>query len=179
MALILLVLLAAFLLAAALLIFKRSRNMRVESGMPQGEVVYDDSGVREELEKPLLSRRYGLVGRPDYLVRTRQNRESWVIPVEVKSTRAPERPYNSHVLQLAAYCLLVEDAYRLRPPYGLLRYADKTYKIPFTDPLRYRVLDTADAIRRARGASDIDRSHDDPARCAGCGYHNHCDQRLA
>ena len=101
-----------------------------------------------------------------------------LIPVEVKSAQAPEAPYESHILQLGVYCLLVEERTKQRPPHGLLRYADATYQIPFTDELRYRVLETADAIRAARRASTVARSHMEPARCAGCGYRAACGQSL-
>ncbi|MCB0047021.1 MAG: Dna2/Cas4 domain-containing protein [Caldilineaceae bacterium] len=172
-----LVFLALLLLFAAGLMLRRAAVLRKATGLPQGEVVYDDSGARREVEEPLLSRRYGLVGRPDYLVRSEAT-DDW-IPVEVKSARAPARPYDSHVLQLGAYCLLVEDRYGRRPDYGLLRYADASFRIPFTDALRYQVLDAADAIRRARTAPNVQRSHAEPARCRACGYRDGCGESLA
>ncbi len=174
----LLILLALLLIVVAIIMLRRAQALHVQSGLPQGEVIYDDSGVREEVEKPLISRRYGLVGRPDYLVRTQVAGSSLLIPVEVKSARAPESPYESHILQLGVYCLLVEEQTKQRPPHGLLRYADATYKIPFTDELRYGVLETAHAIRAARRAPTVTRSHEEPARCAGCGYRAACGQSL-
>jgi CRISPR-associated exonuclease Cas4 len=78
------------------------------------------------------------------------------------------------VLQLMTYCLLVEDQMGARPPYGLLRYADATLRIPYTDDLRQQVLDTADAIRTGRRSDAIHRQHDDAYRCRGCGYRSAC-----
>jgi hypothetical protein len=45
----------------------------------------------------LASTRYGLIGRPDYLVRV----ENGIAPVELKSGKAPRsgRPYDGHLLQ--------------------------------------------------------------------------------
>lgn len=165
-------------LAIGLLLLRQGRRQAAATGLPAGEVVYDDSGAWEAVEQPLLSRRYGLVGRPDYLVRLRAGRGEQIIPVEVKSRRRPSTPAESHIMQLATYCLLVEDVHKTRPDYGLLRYADATLKIPYTDELRRAVLETADAIRRGRHARDLDRDHDDPARCAGCGYRNACGQAV-
>ena len=57
----------------------------------------------------MSSQVYGLVGRPDELRRSPDGR---VVPVEVKSSRGlpPGRPpYFSHVLQVYAYCQIVED----------------------------------------------------------------------
>jgi CRISPR-associated exonuclease Cas4 len=78
------------------------------------------------------------------------------------------------VLQLITYCLLVEDVLKDRPPYGLLRYADATLRIPYTDELRRQVLDAADEIRTARRAVNVTRQHDDVNRCRSCGYRTAC-----
>jgi CRISPR-associated exonuclease Cas4 len=79
-----------------------------------------------------------------------------------------------HVLQLAAYCLLVEDNYGYRPPYGYLRYADATIQIPYTNELRAAVLTAMRAMRKARTAADVSRSHEDAGRCQRCGYLASC-----
>jgi len=172
MAIILFAILSILLLG--LLLLWLSNRAREETGLPAGEIVYSDTGALETVDRPLISRRYGLVGKPDYLVRVEEKGRQIVAPVEVKSRKAPSTPYASHVLQLATYCLLVEDQFKARPPYGLLRYADATFKIPFTDELRREVLRSADAIRRARTAPDVHRQHSDPARCRGCGYREAC-----
>lgn len=161
-------------LALGLLLLWLSRRTRRESGLPKGKIVYSDTGALEKVDKPLVSRRYGLVGKPDYLMRVDLDGGGKTVPVEVKSRNAPSSPYASHVLQLATYCLLVEDKLKARPPYGLLRYADATFEIPFTDDLRREVLRTAGSIRSARQAADVHRQHDDIARCRGCGYQDAC-----
>ena len=96
------------------------------------------------MPQPLLSRRYGIVGKPDYLLEVKQGGRTMTVPVEVKSRRQPPEPAPHHVLQLAAYCLLVEDVLGQRPTHGLLRYADATLTIPYTDSLRRQVLTAAD-----------------------------------
>src|SRR6185503_21030995 len=98
-----------------LLFWFLSRKTAEASGLPQGRVVYVDTGAWGRLEKPLFSQRLQLTGKPDYLVRDGEK----VVPVEVKSGRAPaDGPYESHVFQLAAYCALVTEAYGHRPAYG-------------------------------------------------------------
>ena len=150
------------------------RRQRQSSGLPAGSVIFRDTEEMEAPERPLRSRRYGLVGRPDYLVRTRDGGKSFVVPVEVKSRARPAQPYASHILQLATYCLLVEENFEAVPPFGLLRYADATLRIDYTDELRRRVLDTAAEIRQARRTPDVRRSHSEPQRCAACGYRSAC-----
>jgi CRISPR-associated exonuclease Cas4 len=170
-----------FLLFVALALFVAGtvllwlgRRQRVAAGLPAGEVVYSDTGDWRAVEKPLVSRRYGLVGRPDYLVVVSAGRRQFTVPVEVKSRHRPPQPYASHILQLAAYCLLVEDVMKERPPFGLLHYADATLRIPFTDELRRHVLAMAEEIRRGRSATYMARSHQDPGRCSSCGYRGAC-----
>jgi CRISPR-associated exonuclease Cas4 len=165
---------ALLLCLLGILLLVWGRRQRVASGIPSGEVIYSDTGDWQKLEKPLVSRRYGLVGRPDYLVRTQEGGKAITIPVEVKSRTRPATPYASHVLQLMTYCLLVEDQLGARPPYGLLRYADATLRIPYTDDLRQQVLDAAHAIRAGRSSDAVHRHHNDSYRCRGCGYRNAC-----
>ena len=116
------------------------------------------------------------MGKPDYLVKVPVQGRIQLIPVEVKSRRQPGATPDYHILQLATYCLLVEDVHKVRPDYGLLHYADATVQIPFTDDLRRAVLTAAEGIRRGRTAGDVARSHTDPHRCRGCGYAHACDQ---
>jgi CRISPR-associated exonuclease Cas4 len=137
-------------------------------------VTYSDTGAWDRCERPLFSNQYGLTGRPDYLVRGRDG----IIPVEVKSGRAPAHPYDSHVLQLAAYCLLVEEQEGRPVPYGIVKYDDRAFEIDFTPGLRVRLLDALGAIRSGLEARDVARSHDEVQRCAGCGYRDRCDERL-
>jgi CRISPR-associated exonuclease Cas4 len=164
-----LVVVVLLLLIGLFLLWLADRARR-QLGLPAGKVIYDDAGAWQQVEQPLRSSRFGLVGRPDYLVQVVSWGRTMIVPVEVKSRKRPAPLPESHLLQLAAYCLLVEDHFQKRPPYGLLRYADATIKIPFTDALRNQTLAAVAAIHQARGAAEVVRSHDDAARCRRCGY---------
>lgn len=171
-------LLALLLFILGLLLFWQGRRAYQQGGLPAGAVIYNDSGAGQRVEEPLISRRYGLVGKPDYLVQVEEGGRTLTIPVEVKSRKRPPTVYDNHVLQLGAYCLLVEDKYKITPPYGLLRYADATLKIPFTEQLRNAVLAAAEAIRRDLRAEEVKRSHRDPHRCRQCGYQVACGKQV-
>ncbi len=142
--------------------------------MPAGKVVYADTGAWQRNERPLFSRTYGLTGKPDYLVRDARH----IIPVEVKSRAAPDSPYLSHVMQLAAYCLLVEDVLGARAPYGFVHYRDKTFRVDFTSALRAELLSLLKEMRGALRAPVVHRSHDSAARCAHCGFQEVCGEGL-
>jgi CRISPR-associated exonuclease Cas4 len=172
-----LVTLAVLALLVGWLALRAAGRARQSAGLPAGRIVYADTGDWRPLEKPLFSAEYGLTGKPDYLVQTR----SGLIPVEVKSSATPPRPYSSHVLQLAAYCLLVEAMAGQSPPHGLIKYADATFEIDYTPALRAELLALLEAMRfhRAnRAPGGVPRSHDEPQRCAGCGYRPVCGQAL-
>ena len=94
----------------AFLAWLLARHLQRASGLPRGRVVYADPGLWGKPEKPLFDAALGLTGKPDYLIRSGKS----LIPVEVKSGWAPTAPYDSHVLQLAAYCLLVESTTEYR-----------------------------------------------------------------
>jgi CRISPR-associated exonuclease Cas4 len=166
--------LSFILLAVGLFALRLSLRDQARTGLPSGKVVYSDTGAWRRVEKPLRSRRHGIVGKPDYLVEIDDGGRRLTIPVEVKSRRQPATPYEGHVMQLGAYCILVEDTYSVRPPYGLLRYADATLEITFTDSLRWQVLETAKSIRNARSVPDLRRDHQDANRCRSCGYRTAC-----
>ncbi len=162
------------LLLASLLLLRLADWQRQRTGLPQGQVIYADTGAWKRVEQPLFSPHYRLTGKPDYLL----DDDGQIVPVEVKSGAAPPQPYPSHVLQLAAYCLLVEEAFGTRPSYGIIRYRDDTFAVDFTPQLEDRLLTTLSDMRQDAATDDVPRSHDNPAQCAACGYHPYCHQSL-
>ena len=170
-----LLLLALFFGGLGLWLLWRAGAARRQTGLPRGRVTYVDTGAWQRCERPLFSNQYRLTGRPDYLVA----RGDELIPVEVKSGAAPVEPYASHILQLAAYCLLVEEQEGRAPAYGILKYDDRAFEIDYAGALRQQLLGTLNAMRDGLYARrGPERSHEDPARCRGCGYRERCDQRL-
>jgi len=160
------------LLAAGVLFLAAGWRLRQVSGVPAGQITYSDTDAPAQ---PLLSHRYGLVGKPDYIVMQR----GVAIPVELKPNRSGDEPYDSDRLQVAAYCLLLEDANAKAPPFGVLRYRDRTFQIDYTPDLRAYVLELLDHMRACLAASDVERSHASRERCSGCGFARSCEQSLA
>jgi CRISPR-associated exonuclease Cas4 len=167
--------LALLLLILAVVFLWRSSRARSEAGLPGGRVVYTDTRAWGKVEKPLYYHALGLTGKPDYLV----ERDGVLIPVEVKSGRTPDAPYDSHIFQLAAYCLLVEKTYGKRPPYGIIHYSNRDFAIDYTSQLESALLDELAEMKRDEVRTDIARSHSDPGRCKKCGFRKVCDQSLA
>ena len=164
--------LALLALACLLLLFARAQ--RRAAGLPPGRVITRDMGGWRNLEKPLYDPGLGLTGKPDYLVQ----KEGCLIPVEVKSGQTPRAPYDSHISQLATYCLLVERTSDRRPPYGILHYPGRDFIVEYTPALEHTTLALLTRLRSDGRLPDVPRSHNEPARCARCGFREACDQRL-
>jgi CRISPR-associated exonuclease Cas4 len=162
------------LLLLAILFFWQSNRQRQTAGMPSGRVIYTDTRGWGKVEKPLFSQALGLTGKPDYLIE--QNGQ--IIPVEVKSGRAPEAPYDSHIYQLASYCLLVEKTYGKRPPYGIIHYNNRDFAIDYTQELESSLMELLAEMKRDERKREVPRSHEQASRCARCGFRNVCDQSL-
>ena len=163
------------LLLLAILFFWQSNRQRSEAGLPGGRVIYTDTRGWSKLEKPLFYAALELTGKPDYLVE--QNGK--IIPVEVKSGRAPDAPYDSHIYQLASYCLLVEKTYHKRPPYGIIHYEDKDFSVEYTHELEQSLLELVTEMKRDGMKKEVARSHEQASRCKRCGFRSVCDQSLA
>jgi CRISPR-associated exonuclease Cas4 len=168
-------LLVAILLAVmAVVLFILAGRIRKNTGIPSGKVIYVDTSQFGRVEKPLFDPLLRLTGKPDYLIR----QGNQAIPIEVKSRRSPKAPHDSHIFQLAAYCILVERSFGSRPPYGILHYVDKSFAIDFTPELEQSVRATIHEMQTRANDEQVDRSHQDQRRCQHCGYRSACDQSL-
>lgn len=165
---------ALLLLALAFLFLALAVWLRRGTGVPWAPLRYVDTDRWQRPERPLFSQRYGMTGKPDYVVQTRRG----LIPIEVKPTRTAATPYDGDVAQLLAYCLLIEDTTAHAPPYGLLRYRDHTFWVPYTPARRAELIHLLQAMRADEHAADIARSHQQPSRCRSCGFFTVCEDRL-
>ena len=154
------------LLLAVTIILTRKR------GLPKGTLIYDDLAHDGTPVRPFFSKHYGLTGKPDMIIRD-GNR---IIPVELKHTPGRDRPFPSHMLQLAAYCLLIEENFGIRPEYGIIRYRDRQFEVLYTEELERKLLSQMEKIRQ-----EIPEDHLPPicsrsGKCARCGYSEICKQ---
>ncbi len=163
-----------FLFVLAILFFWQSNRQRKAAGLPGGRVIYTDTHGWGKVEKPLFYAALELTGKPDYLIEG----NGQIIPVEVKSGRAPEAPYDSHIFQLASYCLLVDKTYGKRPPYGIIHYENRDFAIDYTRELESALVDLLADMKEDEMKRDVPRSHEQASRCARCGFRNVCDQSL-
>lgn len=165
---------ALLLLLFALVLLFISGRQRRGAGLPGGRVVFTDTRAWGKVEKPLYDHELDLTGKPDYLI----EKDGKLIPVEVKTGRTPEAPYDSHIFQLAAYCYLVEKTYNKRPTHGIIHYPNRDFAVDYTRELESALLDLLADIRVDEHRTSVPRTHDDERRCHRCGFREACDQRL-
>jgi len=144
-------------------------NIREEKklfGIPDGKILYSDLNVPAV---PFFSKRSHLTGKPDYIVR----KENYYVPVEVKSGRGLN-PNQSQVLQLAAYCQLLEDTSDAFVPEGILVYNNVPYTIAFDPKLRFELESVMKSMRTSLRNSVVKRNHQEPGRCRHCSMKRYC-----
>lgn len=164
--------LALFLLLVALGLLFWAGRQRKKMGLPAGRVIYSDMRSWGKVEEPLYDPVLRLSGKPDYLVQ----HQGQILPVEVKSSRVNDAPYDSHIFQVAAYCRLVETVYHQRPSYGILKYPNRTFAIDYTAALEQELLNLLAEMRQDSHKKELHRSHTAPERCRRCGYRESCDE---
>lgn len=138
-------------------------------GLPAGELVYEDADGEGTL---LFSDQYPLAGKPDYVVKLDDQR---LVPVELKlSTQNVTTPYSNHILQLAAYCLILEDYAERAPTHGILRYADRDFTIDYTPALRRKVIRRLEEMARSNEQQAPPLQKQRPAKCRSCTFQAIC-----
>jgi CRISPR-associated exonuclease Cas4 len=143
----------------------RGRDVRSRRGLSQGRTLDLDG-------RNLYSARYGLAGRPDRVF----DDGGMPVPEEWKSAR---RVYDSHVVQLGTYFVLIEEETGVRPPHGFIALGDdQRVRIENKPELRARVLGIADQIRAMRREIEQPIPVSQPAvKCRECRMREACWQR--
>ena len=148
---------------------KESTDEIIQSryNIPEAKIIYTDL---DKPAKPLFSKRFKVSGKPDYIVKSKDK----YIPIEIKSTAA-DKPYKSHILQLAAYCLLIEEKFNVAVEFGIIEYANGSqYRITYDVPLKFEVRKTLAAMRDYLKSGAVERNHESPARCRACSFREVC-----
>jgi len=123
----------------------------------------------------LYSKRYRISGKPDYIVK----KEGVYFPVEIKTGNHLELKKN-HIFQLATYCQILEDNYKIFIPYGVIVYCDTSlqFKVPFNPKLRYELEYIISEMRENLKTGKIKRNHNFSQRCINCSMRNYCDKKI-
>jgi len=150
-----------------------ANELRRLHGIYKGKIEYTDR--MDNRSKMLFSNKYRIRGKPDYIV----NIKGKYIPVELKTGKVPRGPHFSHIVQIAAYCLLINDNYKIRPPYGIISYGkDNKHKINFDSNLEELVVEKLDEMRDCIKQNSAHRNHKRQGKCRNCSRRESCPERL-
>jgi len=168
-------LLALLAILGAIALWADGNRRQAKINLPNGRLLSADSAESHLPRGEMLaSRTLNIVGRPDYLIQDGHS----IIPIEIKSAVAPTEPYESHQMQLIAYCYLVEENYGIRPEYGIIQYPDAEFRVDYTPEMEQFLLEIVDRMREEMWEDDSYRVHHEPLRCKACGLKEQCTQRL-
>jgi len=165
-----------WLMGASYFMYRTLRSTKVADSLRkefrvEGKIEYIDM----EGAKAYRSEKHGLTGTPDYVIKL----DDKVIPVEEKKGRTPRGPLFSHILQVAAYCLLIEEATGKAPPYGLLKYPEQEHEIEYNEDLKKVLMEKLKEMRRIMITGEAHRNHNRPGKCLNCSRNSVCPERLA
>jgi CRISPR-associated exonuclease Cas4 len=138
----------------------------------QHQITYVDSMDRKP--KLLISNKLGLSGRPDYVLMMDDEH----IPVEVKTGRVPRGPLFSHILQVAAYCVLLEEEFGIPPSHGIIRYGQVENDVEYDAALKAMVLSKLGEMREIMKTGNAHRNHNKPGKCKHCSRKQACPERI-
>ncbi|MEM2943295.1 MAG: CRISPR-associated protein Cas4 [Methanomassiliicoccales archaeon] len=169
------VLALVWLIAAsvALYIYLKSINIASSKRNKQqihGKILF----VGTENTKSFRSERYGLSGKPNYVIEV----DGESVPVEVKTGRTPRGPLFSHIIKIGAYCLLLEET-GAKVTRGLLRYNDAEFEIDYDELLKNLVIEKLDEMKKIINEGIAHRNHRRINKCLSCSRRTICPEKLA
>ena len=164
------VVIASLIFYRSLYLGEKIVERKIKYAPLESEIEYVGTDTAEEI----VSEKYGLRGKPDYIIRVGDD----YIPVEKKTTdtNAPRFP---HVIQLTAYCMLVEDKYGKSPPYGIIRYKNTQFKVPYELRWKEMVLELKKKMEEDLKRGRAHRNHYNVKKCENCVRKEFCPERLA
>ena len=141
----------------------------IEKGF-SGRDLWENLSPKYFSEFPMLSESLSLKGKADRILFS----DNELIPFELK-TREVDRVFESDELQLAAYCLLLEEKFKRKVDFGILEAGNKQFQIFFTQELRDKIpslineLNSVLITKTARFPSNF-------AKCQSCKLKKECEE---
>jgi len=128
-----------------------------------GERLWKNLKPKYITEMAIISDELGLKGRID---RIKIGDE--IVPYEVKTK---EVIYETDIIQLSAYALLLEDKFKVKVNKGILQLTTGENVIELTDEKKKKVLDLAEEIRNLKNAPPLPSSF---KKCENCSLREEC-----
>ena len=75
--------------------------------------------------------------------------------------------------------MLIEDKYDVPPPYGILKYKNAEFKIPYEKRWKEVVMRLRENMIKDMEKGVAHRNHNNPKKCARCIRREYCPERLS
>jgi CRISPR-associated exonuclease Cas4 len=157
----------ACLLAIAIMLISSNEALRRQATSASSSTILYER-VPDQAH-PLVAHAYGLEGQPTLIIREGEQ----VSVILDRAGDAPPRPLPGDVIQVAAECIVAEEALGETVQHGVLRFANGDIGIPLTSALRSLVLRRLEEMRACEGQGP-QIAQQDPAICQECGYRAMC-----
>lgn len=165
------IILSLFCLILSRIIKRNVKRVKKTQKIQEGKITYSDLN---KPSKTFFSKKYLIAGKPDYIVK----KDDKYYPVELK-TGKNKYPQLNHVLQLAAYCHLLEENFGEFVPYGVLVYNnEQSYKINYNPKIRFELESTIKDMQYTMKTDNIARNHNNKNRCRHCSMRKYCDKKI-
>ena len=123
-------------------------------------------------EFKISSERLQLVGRIDRVMIEKQDGRTIYVPCEIKNADAI-KPYESDMLQLACYAILLEDKFNTKVMEGIIQYKNKSIRIAIDESRRQKVFSIIKSIDNFP-SSQIPKIQENFRKCESCGLRDEC-----
>lgn len=172
-----LVIILSFVFIFILILFKR-QNIKVKPariGILGYRIFYTDQKEDKKRRKSnviyskiLYSEKYDIQGKPDYIFKSIIGNK--LVPVELKSGTISENNqfHEGDLMQLAAYFLIIEDVFGIKPKEGRLVYKNKMFIVKNTKKLRRQVLETVEDMRYMFDTGKGEKAKSSFVKCRYC-----------
>ncbi|MFW3146065.1 MAG: PD-(D/E)XK nuclease family protein [Thermoplasmatota archaeon] len=152
---------------------------RRKLNLPRDSRILQVDDLGKNGRKPLVSKKHFLIGLPDMVI----EEKDLMIPVEVKTGKIPPKPHFSHIMQIGAYLILMDQKFKQQTPYGYIEYSPdrthrKRFQIEWDMVTKALVLSKVSEIRDAERTGEAHRNHNREGKCRYCSRRNNCPERL-
>lgn len=147
------------------------KKTKIKFNEKRYKIFYQDSKSSDEniiTNRLLVSKKYGLKGKPDFILR--HNKKDLYIPIELKSGNIKDEiePHLGDFLQLITYFILIEDEFGKKPKYGKLIYNDYMFIVPNTNKYKKQLLMTLKDMRALLKTGQADNCSTSFIKCKNC-----------
>ena len=123
-------------------------------------------------EFKVVSDRLQLIGRIDRIIIENKNNKTIYTPCEIKNA-AVTKPYESDILQLACYAMLLEDRFNTEVREGIIQYKNKSIRIAIDESHRQKVFSIIQSIDNF-SESNMPQIIENFKKCESCGLKEEC-----